>query len=290
VSIAVTAASGRLGHAVLAHLGGLHPPADTVAVVRDPARLRTTGVDVRRADYASVADMTVALRGVHTVVMISAPVVSGTDRVALHRNVMAAAREAGVSRLVFSSIASESDESTLYFPTQQINRDTEAVLRSSGLAWTVLRNALYLDLDIVHIFAAGAEGAVYSNPGGDGRASYLTIDELAYATAKVAVTGGHEGKTYNLTGDCVSQAELVRQANEVFGFAVRYEPMSDEASIERFMRLMPHRGMDVARMLTGCFQAMRKGHFDLPSHFEAAAGRPPKSLRAMLEDCRARRR
>jgi hypothetical protein len=39
-------------------------------------------------------------------------------------------------------------------------------------------------------------------------------------------------------------------------------------------------------MLTGCFQCIRIGAFDVPSDYEAAAGRPVKSVRAMMEDCR----
>ena len=232
--------------------------------------------------------MTAALDGCDSVVMISAPVAGGEDRVALHRNVIAAARRAGVRRVVFTSIASESDERSLYFPTQQINRTAEADLQDSGLAWTVLRNALYLDLDLRHILAAARGSGVYSNPGATGRAPYLTIDELGYGTAHSALASGQDGKILNLTGECLTQQAIVALVNEVFGLAVRYEPNSDEESMERFLRLMPERGPDVARMLTGCFQSMRLGHFDLPSHFAQTAGRLPRTVRQMLEDCRAR--
>ena len=117
---------------------------------------------------------------------------------------------------------------------------------------------------------------MYSNPGGEGRAAYITIDELATATARVALTpGDHQGQTYNLVSECLTQAELVAMANQVFGLNVRYQPISDEASSEKFRRLMPARGEAVARMLTGCFQCIRKGAFDVPSDYAAAAGRPP---------------
>ena len=232
--------------------------------------------------------MTAAFRGCETVVMISAPVAGSDDRVLLHRHVIAAARDAGVRRVLFTSIASETDERSFYFPTQQINRTTEADLRASGLDWTILRNALYLDLDLRHILAAGQSDGLYVNPGASGRASYLTIDELAYATACSALASGHEGQTWNLTGECLTQQAILSHVNAVFGLAVRYESISDEASIRRFETLMPERGPAVARMLTGCFQSMRLGHFELPSHFEQAAGRPPRSVRQMLEDCRAR--
>jgi hypothetical protein len=42
-------------------------------------------------------------------------------------------------------------------------------------------------------------------------------------------------------------------------------------------------------MLTGAFQCIRNGAFDVPSHYEAAAGRPVHSTLQMMEDCRRKR-
>ena len=282
MNIAVTAASGRLGKAVLGYLAAVDP----VAVVRDPERAGLDGIQARAGDYASIDSMIAALAGIDTVVMISAPVKIDSDRVTLHRNVIAAARSAHVRRVIYTSvIGGGGEEDTLFYPTQQVNRQAETDLAASGLSWTVLRNGLYLDLDLGHIRRAGPDG-VYANPGATGRAGYISIDEIAYATARVAATPGHAGRTYNLVGECMTQAELVAIANEVFGLSVRYEPITDDECIARFARLMPERGEAVARMLTGCFQCIRKGAFDVPSHYEAAAGRKAKSVRRMMEELR----
>jgi NAD(P)H dehydrogenase (quinone) len=287
VTIAVTAASGRLGHATLRHLVSARPPGGVIGIARDPSRLKVEAVERRAGDYGSLASMTTALAGVTTAVMISAPVVSGTDRVALHRNVLAAARAAGVRWVLFTSVVGQPELMAPNFrPTQQANWQAEEDLRNSGLEWTVLRNGLYLDLDLRHIIAAHRGTGVYANPARDGRAPYITIDELGYGTAHAALANGLAGQTLNLTAGCLGQAELVALACEVLGLEVRYEHMSDEDCIARFERLMPERGPEVARMLTGCFQSMRAGAFEVPSHFAAAAGRPPRTMREMLADCR----
>jgi NAD(P)H dehydrogenase (quinone) len=287
LAIAVTGASGRLGHAVLRALQA-RGATDVVGVARKPERVLVPAVTLRAGDYHAPGSLATALAGVDTAVLISAPVVPGSDRVALHRNVIAAARAAGVGRVIYTSVVGHGDaEHTLFAPTQQANRRSEAELRGSGLGWTILRNGLYLELDVAHVLAAGPAG-VYANPGGDGRAPYITIDELAFATAQVALGDGHAGRTYNLAGECLSQRELVERVNEVFGLAVRYEAIDDEAWIEKFRRLRPERGEGVARMLTGCFQCIREGIFDVPSDYETAAGRPPKTVRAMLEELRGR--
>jgi NAD(P)H dehydrogenase (quinone) len=243
---------------------------------------------VRAGDYADPAQMAQALRGADTVVMISAPVVSGTDRVSLHRNVIAAAKQVGVRRLIFTSvIGSEAEQGTLFAPTQQINRQAEADLAASGLDWVVARNALYVDLDLLHIRKAQETG-VYRNNGGEGRCGYLSIDELAYAIARLAAGEAPGGRVYNLVGENLTQAELVALACEVFGLDVRYQAWSAAENIARFMQdpRIAARGEEVAKMLTGCFECIARGAFDVESDYLAAAGRPARSVRAQMEAIR----
>lgn len=287
MTVAITAASGRLGHALLREFRRQGRGADVVAVARDPARVQVPGVEVRAGDYQSRPAMAAALAGCDTVVLISAPVAGGNDRVALHRNVIGAARDAGVRRVIYTSVIGDGRElATGFAPTQRVNRQTEEDLKASGLEWVIGRNALYLELDLGHIRRAVDTG-VYTNPGAAGCCPYLTIDEIAVAYAHLARPGGPAGVTLNISGEVLTQAEIVRLACEVFGITVRYEAISDEESVRKFLRLMPERGEAVARMLTGCFEAMRTGAFDVPSDFAAAAGRPARTVRAMLEGLRA---
>jgi hypothetical protein len=44
------------------------------------------------------------------------------------------------------------------------------------------------------------------------------------------------------------------------------------------------RGIEVARMLTGCFECIAAGAFDVESDFEAAAGRPAKTTPEQMEE------
>lgn len=283
MTIAVTAASGRLGHAVLRELARQGRAREVVAVARDPGRVQVEGIATRPGDYGSLPGMAAALAGIDTLVMISAPVAGGSDRVALHRNVIGAARQAGVRRVLFTSVIGNGREmDTLFAPTQQVNRQAEADLQASGLEWVIARNGLYLELDLIQMRKA-QESGVYSNPAGNGRCPYITIDEIACACARLAVDGQQAGQVYNITSENLTQAEILGLACEIFGLDVRYEVLGDEACIAKFRTLMPERGEAVARMLTGCFQSIRAGAFDVPSHFREAAGRPPKTVRQMLE-------
>jgi NAD(P)H dehydrogenase (quinone) len=240
------------------------------------------GVEKRAGDYQSADSMRAALHGIDTVVMISAPVAAGGERVRLHRNVIAAARQSGVQRLLFTSVIGNGLEmDTMFGATQQVNRQTEADLRDSGLEWLIGRNGLYLELDLIQMRKADETG-IYTNPAGEGRCPYISITEIAYAYARLATDGGQAGEIYNISGEALSQAALLRLACEVFRLHARYEVISDEECMAKFRALMPERGEAVARMLTGCFQSIRAGAFDVPSHFREATGRPAKSVREMM--------
>jgi NAD(P)H dehydrogenase (quinone) len=287
----VTAASGRLGYAILQKLAEKLGPEQVVGVARAPRRIEIPDIEKRRGDYQSIEEMTEAFRDVDTAIMISAPVTPGTDRVAMHRNVIEAAKRAGVRKLIYTSIIGNGDETgTHFFATQQVNRQAEQDLKDSGLDWIVGRNGLYLELDLAHIIRADADG-VYGNNGGSGRCGYITIDELACAFTELATSDQCNGQVLNLVGENRTQAELIELANEVFGINVEYRPITVEQCVDKFMAddAIAARGEEVARMLAGCFQCVEKGAFDVPSDFERAAGRPAKSTREQMQDVRRQR-
>jgi NAD(P)H dehydrogenase (quinone) len=290
MKVAVTGASGRLGHATLRYLSDEIGPENVIAIARKPQTIDIPNIETRKGDYQSCDEMTEALQGVDSVVLISAPVADGTDRRLLHQNVIEAARRAGVRKLLFTSvIGNGKEENTWFWRTQKVSRQTEEDLIASGLEWIIARNGLYLDLDLEQITAAQKTG-IYNNSGEDGLCGYISIDELGYATAKLASDSSLNSRTYNLTSENVTQAHLVDLANHVFGIDVVYESINDEENIARLMKVprIAARGEDVARMLTGCFQSMRNKAFEVPSDFEHAAGRPCKSILDMMQEIRQR--
>lgn len=290
-TIAVTGATGRLGSATLRALKAEIDPAHIIAVARHPDQVSVSGMESRPGDYDELAQMIEAFAGVDTLVMISAPSVVGTDQLSLHKNVIDAAKQANVRKVVCTSvIGNDKAAETWFWPTLEMNRKTEALLESSGMDWMIARNGLYLELDLHHIIAAQASG-VYSNSGGDGVCGYIAIDEIAYAMARLACADHGDGRVYNIMGQTTTQGDLVSLANETFGLDVKYLPVSDDENVARLMKdeRIAARGEPIARMLAGCFQAMREGAFDVVSDYEVASGRPCKSVAAMMAELKSKR-
>lgn len=130
---AVTGASGQLGRLVVLELiaRGV-PAADLVAVVRSrgkAAYLTELGVQVREANYAHPPALDAALAGVDRLLLISGS--EAGQRVAQHTNVIAAAKAAGVSRIVYTSML-KADLSTN--PLAGEHRDTEPCITRSRRA------------------------------------------------------------------------------------------------------------------------------------------------------------
>ena len=278
MKVGVTAASGRLGKVILEALVAQIGQDNVIGIARTPEKISVGKIEKRRADYLSESDLVQALQGIDSVLMVSAPT-GPDDRVAMHRNVIAGAKQAGVGKILFTSvIGNGKEQDTLYGPTRAINRQTEADVMNSGLEWVIGRNGLYLELDVGHIINAADDG-VFNNSGGDGQCCYITRPELAAAWAKLATDDEHNGKVFNLVGESKTQAGLVALVNEACDMSVAYQAISDEAYMSK---VQPVRGELVARMITGCYQSIRAGAFDVESDFAAAAGRAPKSVAEMV--------
>jgi len=111
---AVTGASGHLGRFAIEQLlaRGV-PPSNVVAVVRNlgkATRLAGRGVQVREADYLRPETLGAALAGVNRLLLVSSSELG--QLAAQHTNVITAARTAGASRIVYTSMLNADDSAS----------------------------------------------------------------------------------------------------------------------------------------------------------------------------------
>jgi NAD(P)H dehydrogenase (quinone) len=215
--IAVTGATGQLGRLVIAALKNQASPGEVIALARNPATTQGLGVSARAADYSQPATLEAALQGIDTLLLVSSSEIG--QRTAQHRNVIEAAGRAGVSRLVYTSLL-HADRSPISLAAEHV--ETEAALKASGIAYTILRNGWYTE-NYTGSVAGALAGGAFIGSAGDGRISAATRADFADAAAAVLTGSGHEGRTYELAGDTsFSLAELAAEISRQTARALPY--------------------------------------------------------------------
>lgn len=225
--IGVTGASGQLGRLVIEALLGDVPADQVVALVRDPAKvsdLAARGVQVRMADYNRPDTPVAALKGLDKLLLISSSEVG--QRAPQHRNVIDAAKQAGVKLLAYTSIL-HADRSPLGLAAE--HQQTEAAIKASGLPAVILRNSWYSENYLAAVPVA-LEHGVFIGSAGDGRIASAPRADYAAAAAAVLLTDNQAGRIYELAGDTsYTLTELAAMITEHSGKPVQYQNLPEEA-------------------------------------------------------------
>jgi uncharacterized protein YbjT (DUF2867 family) len=213
--LGITGSTGRLGGRIARRLADAGVPQRLL--VRDPARApQLPGSSVAVAAYDDAAAVREALRGLSTVLMVSAA--EHPDRVGQHRTFVDAAADAGVQHLVYVSFLGAAPDAT--FTLARDHWATEEHVYARGLQATFLRDSLYADF---FPFLTGADGVI-RGPAGDGRVAAVAQDDVAdAAVAVLRDPAAHAGASYALTGpEALTLAEVAEVMTAVTGRAVRY--------------------------------------------------------------------
>jgi NAD(P)H dehydrogenase (quinone) len=230
----VTGATGELGRLTIQALLKRVDPAQIVALVRDSTKaapLTAQGVDVRRGDYFDLDSLISAFHDVDKVLLVSA--VAFTDRLTQHLNVIKAAKTAGVKHIVYTSIQRRSGSTLEISMVTQSDKETEDALRASGLAYTILRNSLYLE---VLPFMLGndvfEQGVRLTH--GDGKGAIVSRSDLAEANAVVLTQPGHENSIYTLgASEAFSFSDVAAELSEISGKSVVFAGVCAEEFAQR---------------------------------------------------------
>lgn len=278
MKIGITAATGQLGKLVVESLKQKVASENIVVLVRTPEKVSDLGVEAKAFDYSNKATQVEALKGIDTLLLISGSEVG--QREVQHANVIASAKEAGVKKIVYTSVL-HADNSTLSLAVEHVA--TEKNLKESGLIYTILRNGWYTENYTGSIGGALAGGA-FIGSAGDGKISSAARIDFAEAAATVLATEGHDGKVYELAGDTAyTLTDLAAEISAQTGKTLPYANLPEA----EYAKILTSFGLPefFAQAIASSDVSASKGDlFDDSKALSALIGRPTTSLAETVKE------
>jgi NAD(P)H dehydrogenase (quinone) len=228
--IIVSGASGQLGRATVKALLARGVLAQNLILVsRTPDTLGEfvkLGATARFGDFSKPESLPAAYAGGTRMLLISIGGGAG-PRPAAHKQAIDAAIAAGVKQIAYTSWIAISKGETTGLAVDHLQ--TEEILKKSGVAWTSLRNSVYMDALIPQAAKMVADGRA-TVPATVSRIGYVTRDDCAAAAAAVLTTPGHDNKAYDITGpELVGPREVAAAASAVTGKKIEVVPPDPNA-------------------------------------------------------------
>jgi NAD(P)H dehydrogenase (quinone) len=235
--IAVTGSTGQLGGRVAARLA--RKGVTQRLIVRDPNRApKLPGAEVAQiGSYGDAEGMKKALAGIETMLLIPASdrfgvvhraalkkvTVPPYDRLQQQITAIDSAAAAGVKRIIYISAINGGRNTAFVLAGDHYH--TEEHIRSLGITSIFLRIGFYTDKLPDYPAADG----VIRAPAGEGRAAFVTRDDIADVAVAVLTGNGHDGLAYDITGpESLSMADVADRLSAATGRKITYESQSPQ--------------------------------------------------------------
>lgn len=293
--IVVTGASGNYGRGLTDRLIEAGRAQDLILITRSPDKLAdraAQGCTVRYGDFDKPETLAEAVRGGEKMLLISGTRVGA--RVVQHKAAIDAAAAGGVKHIAYTSFIGIDDPAN----PAEVRHDhieTERLIRASGMAWTMLRDAHYADAMILMAGPGVMQSGQWVSNAGEGLEAMVWRDDCIACAAAVLLGEGHEGRVYNITGpELQTFREVAAIMAEVTGRPVAYVSTTDDEQYAMFDAMgIPRRPVDdqsVAGIpwnsddMVSFGRAIREGFLEVcTDDVERLTGRKARSVRAMIE-------
>lgn len=282
--ILVTGATGHFGKSTIDFLIQKGIPANNIsALVRDTTKaevLKTKGINIKIGEYDDYASLVEAFKGIDKLLLIS-----GTDVVNRGKQqikAVNAAKEAGVKHIIYTSFdrKNETETSPIAFLAKS-HIDTENLIKSSGMTFTILKNNLYLDALPMFFGEQVLETGIFL-PAGNTKGAYALRNDMAEAAAIILSSHGHDNKEYSLSNtENISLQEIAQELSEITGKQINYVSPTKEVYVEVLTKAQVP--TEYIGMFAGFADAIKQGEFTADeTDLENLLGRKPTSAKEFL--------
>jgi len=289
----MTGAAGRYGRLATEKLIAQGRARDLILITRTPARLADcaqAGCEVRYGDFDRPESLRAALRGADKLMLISGTRVGA--RVRQHRAAIDAAEAADVRHIIYTSFVNVEPANPAIVAID--HRETENLIRASGLAFTFLRDAHYADAMILNAGPGFIASGVWLTSTQGGREAMVWREDCVNCAVAVLTENGHENKTYPVTGpNRESFAEVAAMLAELTGRPIRLVETDDAGMYAHFDALgIPREPVDDQTVsgipwnsddMVSFERAIREGFLDVcTDDVQRLTGRLARSVRELI--------
>lgn len=294
----LTGVDGNLGSQAAEYLLELEAPENLIFCGYNQEALKKygdKGVETRVTNFNFPDGLVEAFSGADRLALISMPFV-GAKRQNAHKNVVDAAKAAGVKQIVYTSLVNAGDETN---PSVE-KKDhiyTENYIKAAGLDYIFLRNSQYAEAMITNYFTYVKLDGVLKNSQGDGKMAYISRKDCAKAVAYALHRGAeYDHATLDINGpELMTISQFIEYGNQATGNKVSYQEITDEENYQIFD------AMGVPRTTDGQFkkdseapfssdgmvtfaQAIREGKMDtFTDDFKRLTGQEPMTVLYMFQ-------
>jgi NAD(P)H dehydrogenase (quinone) len=292
--IAMTGASGRYGRLATDKLIAQGRARDLILITRTPAKLADraqAGCEVRYGDFDKPETLQAAVSGAGKLLLISGTRVGA--RVRQHKAAIDAAAAAGVGHIVYTSFVNVEPANPAIVTID--HRETEYLIKASGVAYTFLRDAHYADAMILNAGPGFIASGVWLTSTEGAREAMVWREDCVDCSVAVLTQEGHENKAYPITGpNRESFAEVAAMLREITGHPVKLVETDDAAMYAHFDSLgIPREPVDdqtVAGIpwnsddMVSFERSIREGFLDVcTDDVRRLTGRTARSVRELIE-------
>lgn len=258
-------------------------------------KYKSQGIETHVTNFNEIDGLVDAFKNAERLALISMPFV-GPKRQNAHKNVVDAAKEAGVKQIIYTSLVNASDETNP--SVEKLDHIyTEKYIQEAGLDYIFMRNSQYAEAMVTNYFTYVNLDGVLKNSQGDGKMAYISRKDCAKAVAYALAKGAkYHNQIFDINGpELMTISKFVEYGNKATGNNVVYKEITDEENYQIFD------AMGVPRTTDGIFkkdseapfssdgmvtfaQAIREGKMDnFTNDFKNLTGDDPISVSYMFE-------